>query len=72
MGAAAAALLISNAPYSSYYEAFRQLTLSVSLGDTGLPKPLLLWINDGLMAVFFLLHRGRSGHLGIQRAAESK
>ena len=55
IGAAIAALALSNSPYAGHYEAFRNLTLSVSLGETGLSKPLLLWINDGLMAIFFLL-----------------
>jgi NhaA family Na+:H+ antiporter len=55
MGAAGAALVLSNSPLAGYYEAFRALPLSITLGDTGLSKPLLLWINDGLMAVFFLL-----------------
>lgn len=54
MGAAAAALILSNSPVAGHYSAFQNLTLSVSLGDAGLAKPLLLWINDGLMAIFFL------------------
>ena len=31
------------------------LPVSVSIGTLALKKPLLLWINDGLMAVFFFL-----------------
>lgn len=55
MGAAAAALVLSNSPLAGYYDAFRNLTVSVSVGEAGLSKPLLLWVNDGLMAIFFLL-----------------
>lgn len=37
------------------YEAFLTVTTAVSLGGAGLAKPLVLWINDGLMAIFFLV-----------------
>jgi NhaA family Na+:H+ antiporter len=37
------------------YEAFLQTPVSVSIGSHGLGKPSLLWINDGLMAIFFFL-----------------
>src|SRR5260370_8928483 len=37
------------------YEAFLQTPVSVSIGSHGLSKPSLLWINDGLMAIFFFL-----------------
>ena len=55
IGAAAAALILSNSPLAGYYDAFRNVVVSVSVGEAGLSKPLLLWVNDGLMAVFFLL-----------------
>ena len=53
--AAALALICANSPFASLYEAFRALPVSVAFGGWSLAKPALLWINDGLMAVFFLL-----------------
>lgn len=55
IAAAAIALVCANSPLAGAYEAMRQLPVAVRVGDAGLDKPLLLWINDGLMAVFFLL-----------------
>ena len=53
--AAALALACANSPLAPWYEAFRALPVSVAFGSWSLAKPALLWINDGLMAVFFLL-----------------
>ncbi len=53
--AAVFALVCANSPLEEAYDAFRDLPVSVALGDLSIAKPLLLWINDGLMAVFFLL-----------------
>jgi NhaA family Na+:H+ antiporter len=55
MGAAGAALLCSNSPLSGVYAAVLDVHLSIAVDGYGIDKPLLLWINDGLMAVFFLL-----------------
>jgi NhaA family Na+:H+ antiporter len=55
MGAAAAAMLVANSPLAAGYAAFVNLPVQVSIGALCIAKPLLLWINDGLMAVFFLL-----------------
>lgn len=55
MGAAAAALLLDNSPLAWLYDRLLGLPLAITIGQFGLEKPLLLWINDGLMAVFFLL-----------------
>jgi Na+:H+ antiporter, NhaA family len=55
MAAAAVALVVANSPLASAYQGLLQVPLSVSVAAFGLSKPLLLWINDGLMAVFFLL-----------------
>ena len=55
MAAAALAVLIGNSPLASHYAAFLDLPLEIRIGAFGIAKPLLLWINDGLMAVFFLL-----------------
>lgn len=55
IGAAAAALLLDNSPLAWLYDRLLGLPLAITIGEVGLQKPLLLWINDGLMAVFFLL-----------------
>jgi len=49
------ALLMANSPLRSFYEDFLATPVVVQLGDFEIAKPLLLWINDGLMAVFFFL-----------------
>jgi NhaA family Na+:H+ antiporter len=51
----AAALLLKNSPLSAAYNAFLYTPVAVRFGALHIDKPLLLWINDGLMAVFFLL-----------------
>ena len=53
--AAVLALLLANSPFAEAYQGFRDLPVAVVFGDLQIAKPLLLWINDGLMAVFFLL-----------------
>ena len=55
IGAAIVALLMANSPLEEFYDHFRELPVQVQVGDFGIAKPLLLWINDGLMAIFFLL-----------------
>ena len=55
MMAAVLALVVANSPLSVHYKAFLNLPLEVRIGSFGIAKPLLLWINDGLMAVFFFL-----------------
>lgn len=49
------ALIISNSPLSGLYERLLNVPLMIALGELVVDKPLLLWINDGLMAVFFFL-----------------
>lgn len=53
--AAALAMIAANSPLAPAYDAFRDLPVHVRVGELEIAKPLLLWINDGLMAVFFLL-----------------
>lgn len=53
--AAAAALIVANSPLGSQYQALLHTTGEVRIGSIGLSKTLEHWINDGLMAVFFLL-----------------
>ena len=55
MGAAAAAMIIANSPLHTLYTVLLDLPLTMQVGTFGISKPLLLWINDGLMAVFFFL-----------------
>ena len=50
-----AALLVSNSPLSGLYERLLNVPLIIAMGDLSVNKPLLLWINDGLMALFFFL-----------------
>lgn len=52
---AAFAMLIVNSPLSWLYDTLLETPVEVRIGALHLAKPLLLWINDGLMAVFFLL-----------------
>lgn len=54
-GAAVAAMLVANSPLSVWYDALIELPFAISLGSFVIGKPLLLWINDGLMALFFFL-----------------
>ena len=53
--AAASALLLANSPLSAVYEQLLELPLAIQVGGLLIAKPLLLWVNDGLMAIFFLL-----------------
>lgn len=49
------ALLWANSPWDSAYTNLWQTPLTIGIGGFVLTKPLLLWINDGLMAVFFFV-----------------
>lgn len=55
MATAALALIVANSPLAGYYAALLNLPLEIRVGSFEIAKPLLLWINDGLMAVFFFL-----------------
>jgi Na+:H+ antiporter, NhaA family len=54
MAAAAIAVVWANVAPDTY-EALRQTPLTVGIAPLALSKPALLWINDGLMAIFFFL-----------------
>jgi len=49
------ALVWANSAWQGSYESIWQNKLTIGYGDFGLSKPLLLWINDGLMAIFFFV-----------------
>jgi NhaA family Na+:H+ antiporter len=51
----ALALLWANSPWADSYSALWQTKLTIGFGSFVLSKPLLLWINDGLMAIFFFV-----------------
>ena len=53
--AAIAALIVANSPLGPHYDALLRTTGEVRIGSIGLSKTIDHWINDGLMAVFFLL-----------------
>ncbi|GAA0267725.1 Na+/H+ antiporter NhaA [Alteraurantiacibacter aestuarii] len=53
--AAALALAIANSPAAPLYAAFLSLPVIAGIGPVVIDKSLLLWVNDGLMAVFFFL-----------------
>lgn len=55
IAAAALALLINNSSVAWLYQAFLETSVVMQVGALQLAKPLLLWINDGLMALFFLV-----------------
>lgn len=49
------AMLMANTPLQFLYDAMMTIPVVVSIGEVAIAKPLLLWINDGLMAVFFFM-----------------
>ncbi|MEW8691796.1 MAG: Na+/H+ antiporter NhaA [Candidatus Thiodiazotropha endolucinida] len=53
--AAILAMILENSPLSWFYDALLDTPVEIRIGELQLAKPLLLWINDGLMAVFFML-----------------
>lgn len=53
--AAIVALIMANTPLQGAYQQFLEIPVSIKISDFGLDKPLILWINDFLMAIFFLV-----------------
>lgn len=49
------ALVCQNTFLSEFYNEFLKTKFTISFGELGLSKPLILWVNDGLMAIFFFL-----------------
>jgi NhaA family Na+:H+ antiporter len=53
--AAVAAMIAVNSAFNPYYLAFLDIPVAMQFGGLEIAKPLALWINDGLMAIFFFL-----------------
>ncbi len=49
------AMMLANSASAQSYNSFLQTPVAIQFGELKIAKPLLLWINDGLMAVFFFL-----------------
>ena len=55
MLAAALAMIIANSPLNDAYQGLFSKKFSVLIDGHGISKPIILWVNDGLMAIFFFL-----------------
>ncbi|MBU3006184.1 Na+/H+ antiporter NhaA [Paraglaciecola arctica] len=53
--AAVIAMIMANSPLHSFYNGLLEVPVSIRFGAFEIAKPLILWVNDGLMAVFFFL-----------------
>ncbi|WP_298442383.1 Na+/H+ antiporter NhaA [uncultured Ferrimonas sp.] len=51
----AMAMTLANSPLANWYQSVLELPVQIRIGALDLDKPLLLWVNDLLMALFFLL-----------------
>ncbi len=49
------AIVAENSPADTLYNALLEIPVAVRFGEFEIAKPMLLWINDGLMAIFFFL-----------------
>lgn len=54
-GATVLALILANSPLADRFQSLWQYKIGISSSGLELVKPLILWINDGLMAVFFFV-----------------
>lgn len=53
--AAIFAMIFQNGFLSEFYNSFLRINMGVVFGEFGLQKPLILWVNDGFMAICFFL-----------------
>ncbi len=53
--AAVLAMIVENSAAKPLYDALLGTPVQISVGEFEIAKPLLLWVNDGLMAIFFFL-----------------
>ncbi len=51
----AVALLLANSPLADAFRSFWEVPVGLTVGNTALRLPLLLWVNDGLMTLFFFV-----------------
>lgn len=55
IAAAVVAMILANSPLSAHYGLLIEMPVEIRVGPLQIAKPLLLWVNDGLMAVFFFM-----------------
>ncbi len=55
MGAVVLAMIMANSPLAAMYDGFLHTDVQVRVGSLDIDKTLIHWINDGLMALFFML-----------------
>jgi Na+:H+ antiporter, NhaA family len=55
IAAALVALIWANSPWEEIYRSFWDIHVSIHIGDFEVSESLLLWLNDGLMAIFFFV-----------------
>ncbi len=55
VGAAALGMILANSPLNALYKSFLSIPVTVKVGELSVDHSLLIWINDGLMAIFFFL-----------------
>lgn len=53
--AAVLAMILANSPLQQFYQSFLDAPVIIQVGAFSIAKPLVLWINDGLMAIFFFM-----------------
>lgn len=52
---AVAAMVLKNSGFGDAYNVFLDIPIQIRIGPLNIDKPLFLWVNDGLMAVFFFM-----------------
>ena len=55
IGATLLAMIVANSPFEPLYQGIKDTKFIIGLGSFAVDKPLILWVNDGLMAIFFFL-----------------
>ena len=53
--AAVAAMILKNSAFGEVYGTFLDIPIQIRIGALDIDKPLFLWVNDGLMAMFFFM-----------------
>lgn len=54
-GATIVALIFANTQLRDFYDGLKETMIGIDAGGFHLKKPVILWVNDGLMAIFFFL-----------------